>query len=382
VVATFTDVNATTLSNELSATIDWGDGSTVDAGAAVTINGSNGTFTVSGSHTYSTFGGPDSVTVTLQENAPGTASASAASTAFILDPNLHGSPATLSTTEGVAIPTTTTVATFTDAAPGAAAGDFTATIDWGDGTSSAAGSVSGGSGTFTVAGGHTYAHSGSFSVTVSVFETATPSSPATVVDSTATAVGAAIQLTAIPIGVVEGSTGAFTNKQVATFTDANLGLSKDDFTATIDWGDGTTTSLGNITGSNGTFTVTGGHEYAQEHPGTHALTMTVTIAEISPLGTTASATASATVAEGDTLTSPNGATLTTTEGTAFSGAVAIFTDSNVDAIPAGFTAVISWGDTNTDAGTVTGGSGTFTVSGSHTYADDGFYALQVTLVDV
>ncbi|HXT59116.1 MAG TPA: TIGR03118 family protein, partial [Pirellulales bacterium] len=378
VVATFTDINATTLSNELSATIDWGDGSTVEAG---TVSGSNGTFSVTGAHTYAAFGGPDSVTVVLQENSPGTASATAASTALIADPNLVGSPATLSATEGVAIPTTTTVATFTDSNNSATAADFTATIDWGDGTSSAAGSVSGGSGSFTITGGHTYAHSGHYAVSVAVFETATPSSPATVVDSTATAVGAAIQVTATPIGVTEGSTGAFTNKQVATFTDADASLLSTDFTATIDWGDGTS-STGSITGSNGTFTVTGGHEYAQEHPGTHALTMTVTIAESSTLGTTASATAAATVAEGDTLTSPNGAALTTTEGSTFSGAVAIFTDSNLDAIPAGFTAVINWGDGGTDAGSVTGGSGTFTVSGSHTYANDGFFTLTVNLVDV
>jgi uncharacterized protein (TIGR03118 family) len=378
VVATFTDVNATTPAGDLSATINWGDGSTLDAGA---VNGSNGTFTVTGSHTYAAFGGPDSVTVVLKEKSPGAASATASSTALIADPNLTGSPTTLSATEGVALPTTTTVATFTDSNTNATHDGFTATIDWGDGTSSAAGQVSGGSGSFTIAGGHTYAHSGNFAVSVTVFETATPASPAAEIDSTAAVAGAAIQVTATPIGATEGSTGAFTNKQVATFTDANASLLSTDFTATIDWGDGTTSSLGNVTGGNGTFTVTGGHEYAEEHPGTQALTMKVTIVENAPLGTTASATASATVAEGDTLTSPNGAALTTSEGATFNGAVAIFTDSNLDAIPQGFTAVINWGDGTTDAGSVTGGSGTFTVSGSHTYAFDGFFALAVNLVD-
>jgi hypothetical protein len=43
--------------------------------------------------------------------------------------------------------------------------------------------------------------------------------------------------------------------------------------ATIDWGDGTTTS-GRVTGSNGMFTVTGGHSYADE--GSFPLGVTIT----------------------------------------------------------------------------------------------------------
>jgi hypothetical protein len=55
------------------------------------------------------------------------------------------------------------VATFTDANPAAPVGDFTATIDWGDGTPESAGTVAqpGGTGTaFVVAGSHTYADAG------------------------------------------------------------------------------------------------------------------------------------------------------------------------------------------------------------------------------
>ena len=55
------------------------------------------------------------------------------------------------------------VATFTDSSPTAPVGEFTATIDWGDGTSPTAGIVTqpGGVGTaFDVAGSHTYADAG------------------------------------------------------------------------------------------------------------------------------------------------------------------------------------------------------------------------------
>src|SRR5260370_40295448 len=49
--------------------------------------------------------------------------------------------------------------------------------------------------------------------------------------------------------------------KVATFTDTDLTDLFGGFTATIDWGDGTT-SPGTITGSNGSFSVLGGHSYS------------------------------------------------------------------------------------------------------------------------
>ena len=59
-----------------------------------------------------------------------------------------------------------TVATFTQ--PGAQpASAFTATIDWGDGTSSA-GVVAGGGGSYAVLGSHTYADEGASPVTAAL----------------------------------------------------------------------------------------------------------------------------------------------------------------------------------------------------------------------
>ena len=71
-------------------------------------------------------------------------------------------------TEG--LPFSGTVATFTDANPKYFSRDFTATIDWGDGTTSA-GEISqqAGSGSaFIVAGSHTYAESGGYPLTINV----------------------------------------------------------------------------------------------------------------------------------------------------------------------------------------------------------------------
>src|SRR5262249_41786252 len=60
-------------------------------------------------------------------------------------------------------------ATFHDAnTPTSSLADFTATIDWGDGTAATSGSVTAGGGSYTVDGGHTYRHLGSFTIQVHI----------------------------------------------------------------------------------------------------------------------------------------------------------------------------------------------------------------------
>jgi hypothetical protein len=82
--------------------------------------------------------------------------------------------------------------------------------------------------------------------------------------------------------------------------------------------------------------------------------------------------------------------LTGTEGTAFSGQVATFTDANSKAPLSDFpsgpnNSLIDWGDGSTSAGIVTqaGGPGTaFLISSNHTYAEDGSYTVKVTVTDI
>jgi PKD repeat protein len=76
-----------------------------------------------------------------------------------------------------------TVANLHDGNPAAPLSDFTATIDWGDGSTSS-GTVSGSGGDYTIAGGHTYASTGYFDVNVHVADeggsTADTTKPCTV----------------------------------------------------------------------------------------------------------------------------------------------------------------------------------------------------------
>jgi len=173
---------------------------------------------------------------------------------------------TFSATEGQ--PFTASVATFTDPDTNATAADYSATIDWGDGATSA-GTISGSTGNFAVSGTHTYKEEGQYHVTVTVTDIDTPSNTATV-SSTANVADAA--LTASPACSALSSQSY--NAATATFTDAaSPSGTLSDFSATIAWGDGTVTA-GTVTGPNGgPYTVSGSHTYAAT--GTFTITTTI-----------------------------------------------------------------------------------------------------------
>jgi hypothetical protein len=169
-----------------------------------------------------------------------------------------------------------TVATFTDPDTSATAGEYSATVDWGDGSSSA-GTISGGSGSFTVTGSHTYADEGSYTISVTITDVDNASNTATVTDSASIADAA---LSASGLSLVSPPT--YTGP-VATFTDANNTSTTADFTATIDWGDGSN-SIGTVVGGAGSFTVDGSHTYGSLGP------FTIKVHIVDDGGSTADAT--------------------------------------------------------------------------------------------
>ncbi len=68
-------------------------------------------------------------------------------------------------------------------------------------------------------------------------------------------------------------------------------------------------------------------------------------------------------------------------GSAFSGAIATVTDVATGDAASVLSAVITWGDGATSRVTPTGSGGTFTVSGTHTYAAPGAVTVSVTITD-
>ncbi|HLN18457.1 MAG TPA: hypothetical protein VK277_17075 [Acidimicrobiales bacterium] len=255
-VATFVDPACG--SPTYSATVDWGDGTQSSGG--ITFNGTCAAgYNVIASHTYAEEGTySTSISVTGTDGFSGTGTGSA----NVADASLTLAPSTVTFTAHKTF--TAQVATLTDADPGAAASDFTATIDWGDGQHSA-GTVAGGQGgPFTVSGTHAYKQSGSHTVTVAADDVggaqATTQSPA-----------GSLVVTGLTIHATHGVT--FGNN-VAGFVDPLC--SNASFSATVNWGDGSKKTSGGVT-FNGTcsagYNVLASHTYAAS--GTFKLVVTV-----------------------------------------------------------------------------------------------------------
>ncbi|MBV9606626.1 MAG: hypothetical protein JO027_16040 [Solirubrobacterales bacterium] len=77
-----------------------------------------------------------------------------------------------------------------------------------------------------------------------------------------------------------------------------------------------------------------------------------------------------------------GLSLTGSAGTGFTGTVATITDPNTSATASAYSATIDWGDGTTSPGTISGGSGSFTVTGTHPYGATGTYPVAVTITAV
>jgi hypothetical protein len=369
-VATFSDSNDLDTALSFTASIDWGDGTTT----AGTISGALGSFTVTGGpHTYTgAFGDEsgDTVTTTLTRITDNS-TATAFGEVFIAESDNFALTGTnISGSQGTPL-NNVQVATFTDTYTGHTDGsDFTATIVWGDGTTTL-GTISGSGGSFTVTGSHTYTDAGNDTVTVSVADpggSATAEGTSTATIAARTLVGQMVLNAATEAAALPGNT------VVATFTDSISSDMAGDFTATIDWGDGNTTT-GSVVGTNGSFTVEGGHTYGDEGSDPAVVTLTHTSDSAS-----ATASGSVAVAEADVLAG-HGTTFRPKAGQPFTGVVATFSDTDTANVPGDFTATIKWGDGTTTSGTVSGGSGTLSVSGTHTYAHAGHENVTVTLND-
>src|ERR1043166_5069245 len=156
------------------------------------------------------------------------------------------------------------------------------------------------------------------------------------------------------------------NTDVASFTDSNLSDEASAFIATIDWGDGVTTT-GTVVGANGSFTVEGGHTYADDDFVSPIVTITRT-ADSSQLVLFGGVN----VADADNLTGHSAPTIVASPNTALTNVVvATFTDTYTGH-PDGsdFIVNIDWGDGTTTTGTVAGSGGSFTVTRSEEHTSE------------
>jgi PKD repeat protein len=330
-------------------------------------------------HTYAEDG---SYTVSLQVTDSGGASISKSRTITAFDAALGSLTVhTAAATENAA---TTITASFTDQNANAPLTDFTAKVQWGDGSSSQLGSgafsISGG-GHFSLQAGHTYTDGGSYTVSVHVLDIGSSSASAS-----ATLAVADQPLTAAHVSSFAATEGASTGVvTVATFTDTNSLGSPYDFTATVAWGDGT---FSTVSGLNGGIKALGGSQYAvfASHTYPEEGTYTLSVQVLDRGGTSISTSATLAVADAPL------SNLSLTDPGAHAGqdtgnfTVATFHDGNGAAPTTDFTAVVQWGDgtTTTLASSAfqAQGGGNFAVLSHHLYASAGTYTLSVQVGDV
>src|SRR5205807_2199156 len=161
------------------------------------------------------------------------------------------------------------VATFTAADSTAVAADFTASITWGDGSDTVSGTVSLAGDHFAVtAPAHTYVGDGGYRLDVTITRNAINGAAiAAYMTKTRTTVEVAdAAVTAWGAGPYSGTAGvSLGTVSVASFSDAFAGEPTSEYTALVNWGDGTAVESDTVVSSAGTFWVQGTHAYA--HPG-------------------------------------------------------------------------------------------------------------------
>ncbi len=261
--------------------------------------------------------------------------------------------------------TNVTVLTFTDANPSLYGGpysllsDYTATIDWGDGTTSNGliHSVDAFA-NYYVVGTHTYTTPGTYQIhTVTLDEGGATASG----DAFSTVVaGPPVPLPGVNISAMEGQSGTFT---VGSFSDPQGLGSASSYVVNINWGDNTPITAGILTpnAKNG-YDVSGTHAYGEEgsdsikfsvarvgnNGGTVSATTAVTVTDVPVVGTGVNFTAAANKTNGPYL-------------------VATFTDPGGAEVATDYSASIDWGDGIVSPGIISASGTTFSVTGNHTY---------------
>jgi autotransporter-associated beta strand protein len=367
-LATFTDPAGPEPLADYSASIDWGD-NTVATSGTITFDNTTGLFMISGDHTYADAGLHTITVTTHHDSAVDTV---AKSMAMISDAALAIVGVTPpSASEGIDTGTVS-VATFSDANPNPNITDFTAGISWGDGTTSPGTLVANADGTFTVQGSHKYSEE---AAELGLAVMITDKDGATVTGNGSVHIADADVSPTGGFTVTATEASASGSQTVATFSDPGGPESNSDYSASIDWGDGSATSSGVVAffADPSTFSVQGNHTYAEE--GTFTITVTISHDSSTPQTATSMANVgdvSVSATGGFTIVGAPGCD-TGSEFPLLPGSnqtLATFTDPAGSEPVANYSASIDWGDGPTSAGTVTLDTTThvYTVTGSHSYA--------------
>ena len=386
VVATFNDANTFATTSDFTGVVDWGDGSPQSTGAVV-ATATPGVFDVEAGHT---FANPGAYTTRVTVHDDGGAGVVIAGAAMVTTPT----PPTPTNVVAHAVLTpvdtiiaggntgTIAVATFTDAHPEALS-HYTASITWGDGHTTS-GAITFSSGVFTVKGSDGYALPGTYSPIVTIRKDALTPQSVTDTDRVVVKDVTAHIATAVS-NAFTGLEGRTVSPIVGLFTSVNTADPASDFSATINWGDGTASSVGTIVSTGGgNFHIVGSHLYRQESAN---YAVTVTLKDV--FGETVTLNSRGKVNDAP-LELPAGTSFSVSSGSTFTDKVigSFQDDDAANTNPANYAGTINWGDGSTSAAKVvfTGATADvgshWNVEGTHNYATKKTYTVTISLDDI
>jgi autotransporter-associated beta strand protein/YD repeat-containing protein len=270
------------------------NGSTSAVNQAITTSHGSLTLNSNGSFTYvpqHDFVGTDSVTYIASDGVEQSASTTVQ---FVISAGaLHATAAPITAVESQSTGTIT-VAHFTDDS-GGEVGNYTASINWGDGQTTGGTVSSDGSGGWNVNASHTFSSHGTFTVTATI---STNQGATTTVQTTATVSPSVLTVTG---GLTINASPAMNSgsQLLAIFTVPVSADSPSDFSASINYGDGSNAAAGTIAFNANTdaFTVSGSHNYANR--GTYTITITVSHGGVATSPVTSTALVSGYTINGD-----------------------------------------------------------------------------------
>ena len=330
------NTNVSLNASELTTTITW-NGSGVGSTSG-TASGS-GPFNIEGSFAYTSTG-------TYTANVEVTNSQDSVVANFT---DIIYVGTAISGTEGVTISNQTPLAVYTDPDPnnsGLVASDFTATISWGGtGSGSTLGQVIADGSSFEVipyTGSFTYTNSGTYTVGVTITDN----------QDSVTANFTDVAYIGNTIEATQNTTLSNTTTMVTKYVDPNpnvSGLPPSDFTATINWGDGSANTQGQVITDGSGYDVEAAQTAQTSHTYTTAGTYTATIT-LTDTADNVSSTFTDQVYVGPILTPTQNTPISDTT------VLAQYIDPNAstDGLTASsFSATINWGNGDHSTGTLT-----------------------------
>ncbi len=301
---------------------------------------------------------------------------------------LSVTPDPINAVEGNPIDPNAPIAEFSDSMGLQPTTSYSATIIWGDGTSSVSTDIRVlADGNYGVFAPHTYVEEGSDMLSVVVTSntgiTGSTGSTVLVADAPLTA---ASNLTPIAATVGQQFSGV-----VGGFTDGDPLATLSDFTGnvTIDWGDGVTSAgtVAAVAGQPGSFTVSGTHTYGASEANASP-TISINVTDVG--GSMVTILNTADVVDAPLTPFPNTAppqrTISETAGVSFTTTIASFTSGDSTAQASYYDVQISWGDgTNQEflpgSGVVVFSGTHFNINATHTYVAAGSYDIITTITN-